>query len=54
MTTEQRKLYVYHQYRILADKVEEMYHELKPGQLTTLEDCLKAAWLAVDRRVGGR
>lgn len=50
MTATERKVNVYHHYKVLSEKLEEMYDSLLPGQVKALEDKLKEVWAVVERR----
>ena len=51
MTIQQQRSHVFNQFKVLAEKLEEMYPELTTTQVKHLEEQVKICWEYVDRRV---
>jgi len=50
MTAQERKLRVYHQFRVLSENLEERHDDLSASQVSALEEKVKECWGVVERR----
>ena len=50
MTATERKVHIYHSYKVLSEKLEEMFDSLMPGQVMALEEKLNEVWAVIERR----